>query len=125
MVPLVRHGEKVFEETVQSQEELVDTVISLIEDYEEEGLESIAVICKNKQEVKELAPLLKNRIKILAFDREDLMYKGGKVLIPTFYAKGLEFDGVILIDDGKIENYLLKYIMCTRALHRLSIIKNG
>ena len=54
--------------------------------------------------------------------REDILYKGGKVLIPAYYAKGLEFDGVILLEEGKTNN-LVKYIMCTRALHRLSVIK--
>lgn len=122
IVPLVRHGEKVLEEKVENQEELIETVLSIIEDYEEDGLESIAVICKSREEIKELSPILKGRTKIFAFDREDLMYKGGKVLIPTFYAKGLEFDGVVIIDDGKIQNNLLKYIMCTRALHRLSVV---
>ncbi|MGL4773133.1 MAG: HelD family protein [Clostridium sp.] len=124
IVPLVRHGEAVMEEEVENKEELIQTILSLIEDYEEEGLESIAVISKSKDGVNELAPLLKSRTKISAFTREDLVYKGGRVLIPAYYAKGLEFDGVILIDDGKEMNNLVKYIMSTRALHRLSIIKH-
>ncbi|MGL5153061.1 MAG: HelD family protein [Clostridium sp.] len=125
IVPLVRHGEKVFEEVVEDKEDLVETILSLIEDYEEEGLESIAVISKSKDGVKALAPALKEKTKISAFTRDDLVYKGGKVLIPAYYAKGLEFDGVILVDDGKEMNTLVKYIMCTRALHRLSIIKQN
>ena len=50
------------------------------------------------------------------------MYKGGKVLLPAYLAKGLEFDGVIVVDNNEIQP-LLKYIMCTRALHRLSVIE--
>ena len=50
------------------------------------------------------------------------MYTGGKVLIPAYYAKGLEFDGVILLEDQNNIPNLVKYIMCTRALHRLAII---
>lgn len=38
IVPLVRKGEPVIEEEVSNNEEFVDTIISLIEDYEEEGI---------------------------------------------------------------------------------------
>ena len=51
-----------------------------------------------------------------------MFYQGGKVLIPSYYAKGLEFDGVILIDDFEGKSDLVKYIMATRALHRLRVI---
>lgn len=59
----------------------------------------------------------------MSFDRDDLIYNGGNVLIPAYYAKGLEFDGVIILEEGEETPSLVKYIMCTRALHRLSIIK--
>lgn len=122
VVPLVRNGEPVIEEEAESEEDMIETIISIIEDYEEEGLESIAIITKDKESLRKLSPLLKEKIKVLTFDREDILYKGGKVLIPAYYAKGLEFDGVILLEEGKTNN-LVKYIMCTRALHRLSVIK--
>lgn len=123
IIPLVRSGEKVFEETVSDDEDLVETIISLIADYEEEGLESIAIITRNKQKLRKLSESLKERIKILTLDNEEKMYTGGKVIIPVNYAKGLEFDGVILVDDFEDCPKFLKYIMCTRALHRLSVIK--
>lgn len=122
VVPLVRNGEPVIEEKAESEEDMIETIISIIEDYEEEGLESIAIITKDKECLRKISPLLKEKIKILTFDRDDIFYTGGKVLIPAYYAKGLEFDGVILLENGKINN-LVKYIMCTRALHRLSVIK--
>ena len=122
VVPLVRNGEPVIEEEAESEEDMIETIISIIEDYEEEGLESIAIITKDKESLRKLSPLLKEKIKVLTFDREDILYKGGKVLIPAYYAKGLEFDGVILLEEGKTNN-LVKYIMCTRALRRLSVIK--
>ncbi|MGL4849363.1 MAG: HelD family protein [Clostridium sp.] len=123
IVPLVRHGEKVLEEKVENLEDTIDTIISIIEDYEEEGLESIAVITKNKEVLKEISPKLKEKTKILTFDRNDILYKGGKVIMPAYYAKGLEFDGVIILEEGNSPN-LVKYIMATRALHRLSVIKS-
>ena len=100
----------------------METLISILEDYEEEGYENIAVIFKDKNVLQEYAPIIKEKIGIQNLDNEDILYKGGKVLIPAYLAKGLEFDGVVIIDDGDIQP-LVKYIMCTRALHRLAVIK--
>ncbi|MGL4109699.1 HelD family protein [Clostridium sp. LP20] len=123
IIPLVRSGEPVLEEETTSIEDTVETITSIIEDYEEEGLESIAIITKDKENLSKISNLLKEKTKVLTFDREDMLYKGGNVLLPAYYAKGLEFDGVILLDNFENTPNLVKYIMCTRALHRLSIIK--
>ena len=66
--------------------------------------------------------VLKEKIGIQNLDNEDILYKGGRVLIPAYLAKGLEFDGVIIVENEHVQP-LVKYIMCTRALHRLSVIK--
>lgn len=123
IIPLVRSGEAVLEEETESLGETIDTITSIIEDYEDEGLESIAVITKKKDELKDLSHNLKEKVKILTFDRNDIIYRGGKVLVPAYFAKGLEFDGVIILEDDTDTPNLVKYIMCTRALHRLSVIK--
>ena len=123
IVPLVRNGEPVLEEEADSIEDTVETLVSIIEDYEEDGLENIAIITKDKEKLKEISNLIKSKVKVLTFDREDMIYNGGKVLLPAYYAKGLEFDGVILLDDFDNTPDLVKYIMCTRALHRLAVIK--
>ena len=123
IVPLVRRGEPVIEEEISSNDDFVNTLISIIEDYEEDGHENIAVIFKGKKELNKFAHLIKEKISIQNLDNEDILYKGGKVLIPAYLAKGLEFDGVIIVENKEIQP-LVKYIMCTRALHRLSIIKD-
>ena len=123
IIPLVRNGEPVLEEEANSIEDTVATLVSIIEDYEEDGLENIAIITKDKEKLKEISNLIKSKVKVLTFDREDMIYNGGKVLLPAYYAKGLEFDGVILLDDFDNTPDLVKYIMCTRALHRLAVIK--
>ncbi|MCE5221918.1 MAG: AAA family ATPase [Clostridium sp.] len=123
IIPLVRSGESVIEEEVSSENDFINTLISIIEDYEEDGHENIAVIFKGKKELNKFAHLIKEKISIQNLDNEDIIYKGGKVLIPAYLAKGLEFDGVIIVENKEIQP-LVKYIMCTRALHRLSIIKD-
>lgn len=121
IVPLVRNGERVMEEEVFDMDETLDTIISLIEDYEEDGYENIAVIFKGKNELETYAPKIKERMLIQNLDNEDILYKGGKVLIPAYLAKGLEFDGVIIVEESEVQP-LVKYIMCTRALHRLAVV---
>lgn len=123
VVPLVREGEEVLVENTENDQDKIETIISLIEDYEEDGLESIAVIVQDINELNKVSAMIKNKIKILTFDRDDLIYSGGKVIIPSYFAKGLEFDGVIIVENNKEVDGLIKYIMCTRALHRLSVVK--
>lgn len=123
IIPLVRNGEAVIEEETTSNEDTIATLISIIEDFEDEGLESIAIIVNNKDKLSGISRSLKKKVKVLTFDREDMIYNGGKVLLPAYYAKGLEFDGVILLEGKDEISNLVKYIMCTRALHRLAIIK--
>lgn len=123
IVPLVRRGHEVMEEEIETLDEKIDTLLAIIEDFQDDGLESIAIITKDKEKLKEVSEQLKPRIKVVTFDKEDMIYKGGLVLLPAYYAKGLEFDGVILLDDLKDTPNLVKYIMCTRALHRLAVIK--
>ncbi|MBE6070379.1 MAG: ATP-dependent DNA helicase [Clostridium butyricum] len=124
IVPLVRHGEEVMEEIVEDESEFIDTIISIIEDYEEDNCENIAVIFKGNKELRKYAPRIKERISIQNLNNEDIAYKGGKVLIPAYLAKGLEFDGAIIIEEEEIQP-LIKYIMCTRALHRLAVVKKS
>ncbi len=107
---------------VNDKEDLIDTLLETLEAYEDENYENVAIIVKGKEELKEIAPELKQFTKILSFDREDLIYRGGRVIIPSCYAKGLEFDGVIVVNLDNDTDNLVKYIMCTRALHRLKVI---
>lgn len=126
VVPFVRKGEfDVLETEVPEadKEGLIDVILELLEEYDEEKYENIAIITTGKEQLQKIAPELKRRTKILAFDREDMIYKGGRVLVPSYYAKGLEFDGVIVVDFDDNTDDLVKYIMATRALHRLSIVK--
>ena len=107
---------------IKDKEDLIDTLLETLESYEDENYENVAIIVKGKKELKEIAPELKKFTKILSFDREDLIYRGGRVIIPSYYAKGLEFDGVIVVNLDDETDSLVKYIMCTRALHRLNVI---
>ena len=123
IVPFVRKGKFDVEEVeVKDEDDLIDTILETLEDYDDENYDNIAIITKDKEELKKIAPELKKFTKLLAFDREDVIYRGGKVIVPSYYAKGLEFDGVIIVNFDDNTNDLVKYIMATRALHRLKVV---
>ena len=125
IVPFVRKGEfDVMETSIprSEKEDVVDVILNLLEDYEEEKYENIAIITKDMDLLKEISPEIKKFTNIIAFNNEDIIYRGGKVIIPSYYAKGLEFDAVIIINTSENTDNLIKYIMATRALHRLSVV---
>ncbi|MDU5261060.1 MAG: AAA family ATPase [Clostridium celatum] len=123
IVPFVRKGKYDVEEIqVNDEDDLIDTILETLEEYDDENYDNIAIITKDKNHLKKISPELKKFTKILAFDREDVIYRGGKVIVPSYYAKGLEFDGVIIANFDDNTDDLVKYIMSTRALHRLKII---
>ncbi|MCX0378676.1 AAA family ATPase [Clostridium perfringens] len=126
IIPIVRHGKPVEEIEFHNNEELSESIIESLKEFSNEGLESIAIITRDKEELEKVYNLISNKVNLVKFDNEDVLYKGGNVIIPSYFAKGLEFDGVIIVDNGssKDENEdLIKYIMSTRALHRLKEIQ--
>ena len=123
IVPFVRKGKFDVEEIeVNNEDDLIDTILESLEEYDDENYDNIAIITKDKEDLKKISPELKKFTKLLAFDREDIIYRGGKVIVPSYYAKGLEFDGAIIVNFDDNTDDLVKYIMATRALHRLKVI---
>lgn len=121
IVPLVRNGEGVIEKSIDSKDELLTNIGSAIEEMKKEGLETIAVVCRTLDVIEKFKVDLRDGLGLKIVDRDDMIYRGGEVILPSYFAKGLEFDGVIIIDneDTPKEEDFIKYIMCTRALHRL------
>lgn len=120
IVPLVRNGDKVEEMTAENDDEFARVVEEQITNMKSSGLDTIGIICRNMDETKYFGSLLKNNKYVKVIDRENLIYSGGEVVIPSYLAKGLEFDGVIMVNTEKsIEKDKISYVMATRALHKL------
>lgn len=124
IIPLVRHGEPVDFVKASSEEKFIDEILNTLAEYNKEGLESIAVVTRDGAALNKVWNKLKDKVHLVKFDNEDVLYNGGNVIIPSYFAKGLEFDGVIIADfeENEKKEDLIKYIMCTRALHRLKEI---
>ncbi len=123
IVPLVRNGEPVNIIKISKREDFTDTILSIVKGYREKEYESIAIICKDLKSTEKYGKLLKKIDNIKIIDREDMMYNGGVVAIPLYFAKGLEFDAVIVVDEAEQQDGKFMYVMSTRALHELSVVK--
>ena len=95
--------------------------------YSGQGYKSIAIICKTEKLSERLFDQLDKSLGVNIITRNDVHYKKGIVVVPSYLAKGLEFDAVIVCADGN-NNYLhenernLFYTVCSRALHELEVL---
>lgn len=121
---VIRHGEQ-----VERREGIPrDVVLEEIKEMRGKGYKTIAVICKDKNELAKASVLLSDcNLQIL--DEKNSNYDELQVVLLTVQtAKGLEFDGVIIFDEnGYSEKEKLDlrqlYVAKTRALHKLYINK--
>lgn len=126
--PVIRHGKDV------NYLKFTDNQILLIKDilknYQEKEYNSIAIICKNEEEVIRISEeLQKLKIDVKTITDLDTVYQGGICVITSYLAKGLEFDGVIIANASKdVYNseksfdMKLLYVAMTRPLHELNIL---
>lgn len=122
-----RHGEKPRVIQLGSDAERAEAMGSDIAELRAGGAASVAVICKTAAESARAYELLRRcRVSVSLVGQDDTKFQGGSVVIPSYLAKGLEFDAV-LIYDASSERYgheterRLLYTACTRALHWLHV----
>ena len=89
---------------------------------------SIAIITKNDKEAEKVYNMLKDDLDIMLIDGFGHI-KRDLVVVPSYVAKGLEFDSVIIYTDEnnkyqEKDKYLF-YVACTRAQHNLIIYNNS
>lgn len=110
---------------VSAKDHLISNIKNSIDVMKEDGLKSIAIITRTGKSANEIY----NNLEIddcKQIKPKDETYIMGTVVLPSYLAKGLEFDGVILVcldrDNYNDENdRKLLYTCCSRALHQLNI----
>ncbi len=101
-----------------------------IKQLKNNGHKLIAVICKTAGECERLYQSMHPYVDISPITNQKEVYKEGIVAIPSYLAKGLEFDAVIVCTadewdySGEVDRRLL-YTVCTRALHELHLYYCG
>jgi DNA helicase II / ATP-dependent DNA helicase PcrA len=100
----------------------------LISDLQKSGHKNIAVICKTARESKAAFEEVKKAHDARLIEKGTLTFENGVNVVPTYLAKGIEFDAVIIYDSSsysRTEERKLLYTACTRAMHELYILSNG
>ena len=126
--PVVRHGEQplfIKKEDSTWGRELLERVQSM----KQQGLRTFAVIAKTMEDCREAYRLLSEVDEsVCLLEEEASIPKNQLVILPSYLAKGLEFDGVFAISlnetyamDSELDIKLL-YVVMTRPLHRLYLI---
>ena len=110
---------------------LIRRAAEVCRSWQEEGLDTIAVVCRNQQSAEIAAAELKQYVEIMESDLEKAEFGNGILVLPVEYTKGLEFDAVLILDPTR-EDYPLEdghakllYVAATRALHQLCVLHTG
>jgi len=125
-----RHENKPEVVSIANEALAYNAIISDIKKFNDDGFDSIAIICKTNKEAQKAYDSLKTSLTVQLIDNDTPEIEKGTLIIPSYMAKGLEFDVVIILN-AETENYdsefdkRLLYIACTRALHRLKIYNLG
>lgn len=111
-------------------------LLEKVKDALSRGNRSIALIGKTKRQCEDLhfhlskAMGFETEFTIGLLNNEEQLYKTGVIVIPSYLAKGLEFDCVFIVTDETYSYHIeeerrLFYTVCTRALHELAITYCG
>lgn len=100
-----------------------------IDEMTRSGYRSMAVICRTKAETEDIYNRLSKYTKCNVITTPNSSFTRGLVIIPSYLAKGLEFDAVFVLNlyypyQGE-EDRNIFYMACSRALHRLFVIAAG
>lgn len=119
--PIERHGKEPEERSYES----LDQMLQLIRDYACNDYNTTAIICKTESDLQILSEQLD--ISHTIIDGKTRKFESGLLLTTIQYAKGLEFDAVMVPFVNK-KNYRtefdkgLLYIATTRAMHELTVL---
>ena len=108
----------------------VDSVVETLKKYQQEH-DAVAIIGKTLNDCEKLYDELKRRnVKTTLIRTENQRLVDGVIIVPSFLAKGLEFDAVIAWNVNEQEypddsERQLLYTISSRAMHALTMISVG
>ena len=130
--PVIDRKNSIDIKKIENKEELIKNINDRINTYIKQGYKSIAIIGKDMSECENLEKKLRTIRKDIKLIRgKDSEYNSGISIVPSYLAKGLEFDCVLLSDVSK-EKYgnnsldiKLLYVSITRAMSKLDVFYEG
>lgn len=130
---ILRHGDEVLYYLAESNPKalMLASLEKIIATEIDKETPSIAVLTRNELQSDEIFAYLESRdLSIPYFSYKQENFHSGLQILPINYAKGLEFDSVVVWDISD-ENYSndddarLLYVAMTRALNRLHLVVNS
>lgn len=126
--PVIEGKDSIHIDEVDSEDEIIKKCVERIKEYVNSGFKSIAIIGKDMNECKTIKKKIEKYNKdVKLIQSKDSEYHAGISIVPSYLAKGLEFDSVILFNVNN-ENYQnnvldikLLYVAITRAMSKLDI----
>ncbi|MDX1358117.1 MAG: AAA family ATPase [Clostridia bacterium] len=111
---------------IKSSEITRDEILSVLRKFRNNGNTSIAVITKTFRTAVRIREMLSDE-GLGLIRKTDTSFSTGEVVLPSYLAKGLEFDAVIVVDTkddhfSDEKDRKLFYTCCSRALHDLCVI---
>lgn len=126
--PIIRHGKDVTMAQLSDDKELYRYTAEQVKHWQKEGLETIAIVCRDEKEAEKIKKKLGKKLSVTGDDLENTEFGSGVMILPVAYTKGLEFDAVLLFDPSR-EKYpsddahvKLLYVAATRALHEFAVL---
>lgn len=126
--PVIYGKNSIYMRKSENEKETIKNINNRIEKHLKDGYKSIAIIGKDREECEFIKKeLLKYRKDVTLIQSKDSEYHAGISIVPSYLAKGLEFDVVIISnanDKKYVENSLdikLLYVTITRAMSKLDI----
>lgn len=111
-----------------SHDALWEKTVEICNRWQEKGLNTIAIICRNESAAKYVSGELGQRIELMNNPLETIEFGNGIMVLPVEYTKGLEFDAVLILDPSRDDypvddgHAKLLYVAATRALHELCVL---
>jgi DNA helicase-2/ATP-dependent DNA helicase PcrA len=130
IIPFDRDGKKPKLKQLSDHEELHSCIASKVADLRSQGFKSVAIICKSAEESLSAYEALSGIDEIKLLKSNSTEYEQGVVVVPSYLAKGIEFDAVIIYDAsenvyGDESLRRVFYTACTRAMHDLQLYSVG
>ena len=126
--PFNRQGNMPTGSRIGTEEEHYSHIINQVQHYQEMCHQTIAIICKTAGESQLVYQQLSSSLSLRLIEKRTISYEVGIVVVPSYLAKGIEFDAVIIYDSSQYtleSERRLFYTACTRAMHELHIASIG
>ncbi len=125
-----RQGDEVIVRAFKQHEKYLDGLVQEAKACRERGFRMVCLLCRTEKRCAFLYEELKSRLDIHRMEHNEIESLEGVFLLPSYMAKGLEFDAVLICDAdaksyrGENDRKIL-YMESTRALHRLGVFCEG